>query len=40
MLYASGVLWWDIEDRLEFQGRLELGCRMECAQQNVLWSLK
>ena len=31
VLYKSGVLWWDIEDMLEFQDRLELGCTMEGA---------
>ena len=40
VLYNSGVLWWDIEDRLEFQDKLEPGCIMEGAQQNVLWSLR
>lgn len=32
-------LWWYIEDRYQFQNRLELGCKMEAA-QNVIWSLR
>ena len=38
VLYNSGVLWWDIEDGLEFQDKLEPGCTMEGAQQNVVRS--
>lgn len=38
VLCESGVLWWDIKDRLEFQDKLELGCTTR--HSRMCWSLR